>query len=167
MPLSFALDAVESAVDYDYVLIGESKYLLPVHSEALSCLRGTSDCTRNVIEFRDYTPLKTIRALTAPPQLLATDTIHGKIKRIAPTQLVLNMDEGRDVAIALDRNTRYFDNSGNNARYGDFDIGDQVSVDAELDSQNYYHGTAILLIKRGAPVKDSDPDRPILRRGVP
>jgi hypothetical protein len=58
MPRSFALDAAESAVDYDYVLIGESKYLLPVHSEALSCLRGTSDCTRNVIEFRDYTPVK-------------------------------------------------------------------------------------------------------------
>jgi hypothetical protein len=25
-----------------------------VHSEALSCERGTSDCSRNVIEFRNY-----------------------------------------------------------------------------------------------------------------
>jgi hypothetical protein len=54
MPRSFPLDQVESAVDYDYVLIGDSKYLLPTHSEALSCERGTSQCSRNVIEFRNY-----------------------------------------------------------------------------------------------------------------
>jgi hypothetical protein len=54
MPRSFPLDQVESAVDYDYVLIGDQKFLLPVHSEALSCERGTSDCSRNVIEFRNY-----------------------------------------------------------------------------------------------------------------
>jgi hypothetical protein len=54
MPRGFPLDQVESAVDYDYVLIGDQKYLLPTHSEALSCLRGTSDCSRNVIEFRNY-----------------------------------------------------------------------------------------------------------------
>jgi hypothetical protein len=54
MPKSFALDAVESAVDYDYVMISEQKYLLPTHSEALSCVRGTAECTRNVIEFRNY-----------------------------------------------------------------------------------------------------------------
>ena len=54
MPKSFALDAVESAVDYDFVMIAEQKYLLPTHSEALSCVRGTAECTRNVIEFRNY-----------------------------------------------------------------------------------------------------------------
>jgi hypothetical protein len=54
MPRAFPLDTVESAVDYDYVLIGDSKFLLPVHSEALSCERGTSFCTRNVIDFRNY-----------------------------------------------------------------------------------------------------------------
>ncbi len=54
LPGTFPLDTVESAVDYDYVLIGEGKYLLPVHSEALSCARGTSQCSRNVIEFRNY-----------------------------------------------------------------------------------------------------------------
>lgn len=54
MPREFPLDTVESAVDYDYVLIGDSKFLLPVHSEALSCERGTSMCTRNVIDFRNY-----------------------------------------------------------------------------------------------------------------
>ncbi|HTA43954.1 MAG TPA: hypothetical protein VK789_15980 [Bryobacteraceae bacterium] len=54
MPRSFPLDTVESAVDYDFVPIGEGKFLLPTHSEALSCGRGTSVCSRNVIEFRNY-----------------------------------------------------------------------------------------------------------------
>jgi hypothetical protein len=54
VPRAFPLDTVESALDYDYVLIGDSKFLLPVHSEALSCERGTSGCSRNVIDFRNY-----------------------------------------------------------------------------------------------------------------
>ena len=54
MPRTFRLDTVESAVDYDYVTIGDGKFLLPVHSEALSCERGTSACSRNVIDFRNY-----------------------------------------------------------------------------------------------------------------
>jgi hypothetical protein len=54
MPRGFPLDTVESAIDYDFVLIGDTKYLLPVHSEILSCARGTNDCGRNVIEFRNY-----------------------------------------------------------------------------------------------------------------
>jgi hypothetical protein len=35
-------------------MIGGTRFLLPVHSEDLSCERGTSDCNRNVIEFRNY-----------------------------------------------------------------------------------------------------------------
>jgi hypothetical protein len=54
MPKAFPLDTVESAVDYDYVLIADKKFLLPVHSEALSCERGTAICSRNVIDFRNY-----------------------------------------------------------------------------------------------------------------
>jgi hypothetical protein len=54
MPSTFPFDQVEWAVDYDYVFIAEGKYLLPVHSETLSCARATSQCTRNVIEFRNY-----------------------------------------------------------------------------------------------------------------
>ena len=54
IPKGFPLDTVESAVDYDYVMISGNKYLLPVHAEALSCERGTSGCSRNVIEFRNY-----------------------------------------------------------------------------------------------------------------
>jgi hypothetical protein len=54
MPRDFTLDQVESSIDYDFVLIGDKKYLLPTHSEALSCMRGTSECSRNVIDFRNY-----------------------------------------------------------------------------------------------------------------
>jgi hypothetical protein len=54
MPRSFPIDTSESSLDYDFVPIGEQKYLLPVHSESLSCWRGTSQCSRNVIDFRNY-----------------------------------------------------------------------------------------------------------------
>jgi hypothetical protein len=54
VPAEFPLDQVESTVDYDFVSIGDKKFLLPVHSEALSCERGTSECSRNVIDFRNY-----------------------------------------------------------------------------------------------------------------
>ncbi len=55
MPRGFPLDTVESAVDYDYVRLGDSQlYLLPTHAENLTCARGTADCQRNVTEFRNY-----------------------------------------------------------------------------------------------------------------
>jgi hypothetical protein len=54
LPGTFQLDKVESSIDYDYVPIGDSRFLLPVHSEALSCERATGGCSRNVIDFRNY-----------------------------------------------------------------------------------------------------------------
>jgi TonB family protein len=54
LPGSFALAAVESEVDYDYVPIGGRKFLLPVHSEMLTCARATGDCIRNVVTFQNY-----------------------------------------------------------------------------------------------------------------
>jgi hypothetical protein len=68
LPRSFPLDTVESAVDYYYVLIGEGKYLLPVHSEALSCAHGASGCTRNVIEFRNYKKFTSDSNITFDPE---------------------------------------------------------------------------------------------------
>lgn len=54
-PSSFPTDHVESATDYEYTRLGDAKqYLLPVHSESLSCQRNTSFCSRNVIDFRNY-----------------------------------------------------------------------------------------------------------------
>ena len=67
MPRGFPLDTVESAVDYDYVMIGGNKFLLPVHSEALSCERGTSLCSRNVIDFRNYKKFGADTSITFEP----------------------------------------------------------------------------------------------------
>jgi hypothetical protein len=54
-PDEFPTDHVESATDYQYVRLGGTQqYLLPVHAEMLSCQRGTNDCSKNVIDFRNY-----------------------------------------------------------------------------------------------------------------
>jgi len=55
MPQDFPFDKVEMACDYDFVRLGTmTQFLLPVHSENLSCQRGTSNCSRNSIDFRNY-----------------------------------------------------------------------------------------------------------------
>jgi len=54
VPKDFPDDAVESSVDYDQVRLGESMFLVPIHAEVLSCQRGTTICTKNAIDFRDY-----------------------------------------------------------------------------------------------------------------
>ncbi|HEV2445514.1 MAG TPA: hypothetical protein VGS58_06315, partial [Candidatus Sulfopaludibacter sp.] len=54
-PDDFPTDHVESATDYEYTRLGDAQqYLLPVHSESLSCQRGTNLCSRNAIDFRNY-----------------------------------------------------------------------------------------------------------------
>jgi len=54
IPKAFLLDHTESAADYDFVTIKEQKILLPTHAEVLSCERGTFNCSRNSIDFRNY-----------------------------------------------------------------------------------------------------------------
>ncbi len=55
MPILFPFDTVETATDYDYVRLATPEpYLLPADAEVLSCLRGSSNCSRNKIEFRNY-----------------------------------------------------------------------------------------------------------------
>jgi hypothetical protein len=55
MPLLFPFDDVETATDYDFVRLSTpEQFLLPVDAEVLSCVRGTSTCSRNKIEFRNY-----------------------------------------------------------------------------------------------------------------
>ena len=58
IPQDFPMDTVESAVDYSYVMVGEKSFLLPVHAETLGCQRGTSYCSHNVIDFRNYHEFK-------------------------------------------------------------------------------------------------------------
>jgi hypothetical protein len=54
LPVEFPLDTAETVVDFGRVHIGGQDYLLPVHAEGLSCERGTSNCVRNAIDFRNY-----------------------------------------------------------------------------------------------------------------
>lgn len=54
LPSDYEIDTVETTVDYGWVTISGQKLLLPVKSENLACLRGTFNCTRNEIEFRNY-----------------------------------------------------------------------------------------------------------------
>ncbi len=54
MPQAFILDHTESAADYDFVNIKDQKILLPTHAEVLSCERGSYNCSRNAIDFRNY-----------------------------------------------------------------------------------------------------------------
>jgi hypothetical protein len=58
IPSDFPMDTVESAVDYSYVTIGGTSFLLPVHAESLGCQRGTSLCSHNIIDFRNYHEFK-------------------------------------------------------------------------------------------------------------
>ena len=54
-PEDFPTDDVESAMDYQYTRLGDTRqYLLPVHAETLSCQRGSDFCSHNVIDFRNY-----------------------------------------------------------------------------------------------------------------
>jgi hypothetical protein len=54
IPADFPLDTIESAVDYDKVMLGTGSFLLPVHAENLGCQRGSSVCMKNTVEFRNY-----------------------------------------------------------------------------------------------------------------
>jgi hypothetical protein len=54
IPKDFPMDSLAWAVDYDSVSLGTAKFLLPVHAENLSCQRGSTICSKNEVEFRDY-----------------------------------------------------------------------------------------------------------------
>ena len=55
IPEDFPLDHIEAANDYGFVRLGgTAEFLLPTHAENLSCERGSSICSRNAIDFRNY-----------------------------------------------------------------------------------------------------------------
>jgi hypothetical protein len=53
-PGDFPFDKVEVVLEYDFVRIDTKLFLLPVHSENLMCQRGSNNCSRNEINFRNY-----------------------------------------------------------------------------------------------------------------
>ncbi len=54
LPTDYPVDKVESIVDYEWVKIGEQKYLMPVRSQNLACETHMFNCTKNEIEFKNY-----------------------------------------------------------------------------------------------------------------
>lgn len=68
LPRGFSLSAVEETIDYSYVTIAGEEYLLPTASENLGCFRGTRQCSRNKLEFRDY------RKFSASSSIFHTDS---------------------------------------------------------------------------------------------
>jgi hypothetical protein len=72
IPVLFPFDTVETAMDYDFVRLATPEpFLLPVTAEVLSCMRGTSNCARNKIEFRNYRKFGAETSITfdgKPPQ---------------------------------------------------------------------------------------------------
>ena len=97
------------------------------------------------------------------------DTLNGKLQRISTSQLVLTTDDGTQANVYVDRGTRYYTPSGANAKFGDFDIGDLVSIDVSRDNQNYYHAVRMTLQEKGSSNQTSgnstsDSDHPVLKR---
>lgn len=68
LPADYEIDTVETVMDYSWVTISGKKHLLPVKSESLSCMRGTFNCTKNEIEFKNY------RQFTAESQVLQVES---------------------------------------------------------------------------------------------
>jgi hypothetical protein len=54
LPAGFPFDKAESVVEYGFIGIDGKTYPLPVHSDILTCQRGSSTCTKNEINFRNY-----------------------------------------------------------------------------------------------------------------
>ena len=54
IPRDFAYDKAESTLEYGFVNIDGRSYLLPVQSDNMACLSGNANCSRNVIDFRNY-----------------------------------------------------------------------------------------------------------------
>jgi len=54
LPSTFPFDKAESVVEYGFVNIDGKTYPLPIHSEILTCQRGSSTCTKNEIRFQNY-----------------------------------------------------------------------------------------------------------------
>jgi hypothetical protein len=59
LPPDFPLKRAESTLEYAFVRIGDSTFLLPSVSENIGCMSGSGACTRNAITFRNYRKFST------------------------------------------------------------------------------------------------------------
>lgn len=63
-PDDFEFDRAEVTLDYDFVRISGKQVLLPVHSENVICERGSNNCSRNELNFRNYRKFGAESAIT-------------------------------------------------------------------------------------------------------
>jgi len=68
LPPTYKIDVVEMTVTYGWVTISGQKHLLPVDSENLACERGSPNCSKNEIQFRNY------RKFAAESNISTTDS---------------------------------------------------------------------------------------------
>ena len=64
MPANFPFDKAETSIDYAMVRIDGKPFLLPTESAALTCQRGTANCTRNDIRFQNYHKFSAASSIT-------------------------------------------------------------------------------------------------------
>lgn len=66
IPASFPQDKAESTVEMGDVLIGGQHLLLPVRAETRGCVRGTVQCSKNEIVFRNYRRFRAASTVIVP-----------------------------------------------------------------------------------------------------
>ena len=54
IPEGFPIAKAESALDYEFITLGQQQYLLPSSAAILSCEAGTRVCSKNEIQFKHY-----------------------------------------------------------------------------------------------------------------
>jgi hypothetical protein len=54
VPRQFPLQRIESSTDYSLVTIGEQNYMLPTHTETVTCTRSNRTCFKNETIFENY-----------------------------------------------------------------------------------------------------------------
>jgi len=54
IPRRFPLQQIESSTDYSLVTIGEQNYMLPTHTETITCTRQDRTCFKNETVFENY-----------------------------------------------------------------------------------------------------------------
>jgi hypothetical protein len=64
IPRDFGFDSEQDSLEYGFVSIDGRRYLLPTVSVSMACGTGTSSCSRNRIEFRNYRKFSTDANIT-------------------------------------------------------------------------------------------------------
>jgi hypothetical protein len=64
LPRGFAYDKSESALEYGFVSIEGKRHLLPVESVNMACMSGSPQCSRNILQFKNYRKFSTDSNIT-------------------------------------------------------------------------------------------------------